>query len=87
VVAVQSGINRPRYPALSRLLRANARTLETLALSDLDPPPADARFVRAILPQRTRAGRVLEGTSQEKAEALLAVLKEKALISQVAGRP
>jgi electron transfer flavoprotein beta subunit len=81
VVAVQSGINRPRYPALSKLLRANTKPLETIALSDLDPPLAETRFLGANRPQRTRSGRVLEGTSKEKAEALLALLKEKALIS------
>jgi electron transfer flavoprotein alpha/beta subunit len=66
---------------LSKLLRANTKPLETIALSDLDPPLAETRFLGANRPQRTRSGRVLEGTSKEKAEALLALLKEKALIS------
>jgi electron transfer flavoprotein beta subunit len=80
VVAVQSGINRPRYPALSKLLRANTRTLKTITLNDLGSLAAEARLVRLGLPERARAGRVLAGTSEEKAEALLAALKEKALI-------
>lgn len=80
VVAVQSGINRPRYPALSKLLRANNQTLETIALTAMGVSPVEATFKGVTLPQRARAGRVLEGTPKEKAEALLAHLKEKALI-------
>jgi electron transfer flavoprotein beta subunit len=81
VVAVQPGINRPRYPALSKLLRANAKTLDTLALADLRTPSAEARLIGVSVPQRARSGRVLEGTSKEKATSLLALLKERALIS------
>ncbi|MEJ2639818.1 MAG: electron transfer flavoprotein subunit beta/FixA family protein [Desulfosarcinaceae bacterium] len=84
VIAVQSGINRPRYPALSKLLRANARALETIPLTEIAPPPVESRFVGAILPEPVRAGRVLAGTLTEKAAALLALLKEKALISGAA---
>jgi electron transfer flavoprotein beta subunit len=80
VVAVQSGLNRPRYPALSKLLRANNQTLETIALAAMGLSPAEARFKGATLPQRARAGRVLEGTPREKAEALLVHLKERALV-------
>jgi electron transfer flavoprotein beta subunit len=81
VIAVQSGINRPRYPALSKLLRTNSQTLVTIALTDIGVSPVEPRFVGAILPERTRAGRILAGTAQEKAEAMLALLKERALIA------
>jgi electron transfer flavoprotein beta subunit len=81
VVAVQSGLNRPRYPALSKLLRANAQALDTLPLDTLGPPPADARLLGVALPRRARAGRELTGTAKDKAEALLTLLKERALLA------
>jgi electron transfer flavoprotein beta subunit len=80
VVAVQPGINRPRYPALSNLLRANAQELETVALEALGPPPLHPHLVGMALPRRARAGRVLEGAPAEKAMKLLTILREKALI-------
>lgn len=81
VVTVQSGINRPRYPSLSNLLRANARDLDTIELAALGPAPMHAAFMGAVLPRRIRAGRVLSGTPVEKAETLVALLKGRALLN------
>jgi len=81
VVTVQSGINRPRYPSLSKLLRANAKELDTMVLDSLGPAPVHAAYLGACLPPRSRTGRVLAGTPQEKAEVLVALLKERALLS------
>lgn len=81
VVAVQSGINQPRYPALSKLLRANAMELDRVELAGLGPAPMHAAFTGAVFPRRSRAGRVLAGTPAEKAAALVATLKEKGLLN------
>jgi electron transfer flavoprotein beta subunit len=80
LLALQSGINRPRYPSLSNLLRANRQPVDT---SSDDSDTAQGGPVVCLglrQPPRTRAGRVLEGSLQEKAERFLSLLKEKALI-------
>lgn len=81
VVAVQSGINRPRYPSLSNLLRANARDLDTIELGTLGPAPIHSAFMGAVLPRRVRAARILGGTPAEKAKTLVAILKGRGLLN------
>lgn len=80
VISVQSGINRPRYPSLSNLLRANRQPVETIADEGREKI-ADPVVCRGIvLPLSVREGRVLSGTAQEKARQFLTILKEKAFI-------
>lgn len=80
LLALQSGINRPRYPSLSNLLRANRQAVETLVAED-DAADADPVACLGFMqPPRTRAGRLLEGSPQEKAETFLTLLREKAFI-------
>ena len=80
LLALQSGINRPRYPSLSNLLRANRQPV------DIIPANAEVRDIDPVVglglmqPPRNRAGRVLEGGLREKAETFLALLREKAFI-------
>jgi electron transfer flavoprotein beta subunit len=80
LLALQSGINRPRYPSLSNLLRANRQPVDIIAASpdakDIDPVVC----MGLMRPPRTRAGRMLEGGLQEKAATFLSFLREKALI-------
>ena len=83
VFAVQTGINEPRYPSLSNLLRANRQDVETL---DMPSPGGEGckapdGMAGMVMPKKMRAGRRLEGTPLQKAEALAAILKQRALIS------
>ena len=80
LLAIQSGINRPRYPSLSNVLRAREQKLEKIPA---EYPPGQARSERLVsiaYPEETTKGTVLEGTPGEKAEKLLAILHEKALL-------
>ena len=80
LLAVQSGINRPRYPSLSNLLRANRQPV-TIVPGDADEKAIDPVACLGLMqPPRHRAGRLLEGRLEEKAAAFLALLKEKAFI-------
>jgi electron transfer flavoprotein beta subunit len=80
VLTIQSGINTPRYPSLSNLLRANKQKLEIIESTSLSQPETGEEIVRVAYPEKSRAGTVLEGTGQEKARALLHILRERALI-------
>jgi len=82
---LQTGINQPRYPALSSLLRANRTPPETIPVKDSDAPSARQFTVGTTVPQKQRQGRVLEGTAEQKAGELVTVLREKGLLRQVAG--
>jgi len=80
VLTIQSGINRPRYPSLSNLLRAKQTKPHTLEATALPAAPARLELVAVDPPQRTRAGRRLEGDIQDKARQLAAILRERALL-------
>ena len=78
VLTIQTGINRPRYPSLSNMLRANRTQIETIdsaSLGEVDPRQIVAW---SGYPARTRAGRRLAGDTGEQARELCAVLREKA---------
>ncbi len=83
VLAVQTGINEPRYPSLSNLLRANKQEVETVAVSppERENGKAPEDMLRMEMPRKMRAGRRLEGSPTEKAGQLIAILQDKALLS------
>jgi electron transfer flavoprotein beta subunit len=79
LLTIQSGIHTPRYPALSKLLRANQYPLEVLPAASLTTPP-DRQQVWAITPpERVRAGVMMEGTAESKARQLAKLLHAKGL--------
>ena len=82
VLTIQSGINTPRYPSLSNLLRANRMALEIIPAKDLECDSAPEVVVRIAYPQKTRSGTVLNGTEEEKAAQLVRILREKALLPE-----
>lgn len=81
VISVQSGINKPRYPTLSGMLRA--KKLEVgLVESDGNKLNGECfRVIKSSFPKRTRNGVLLEGDDFQKAEQLVAILKEKAFLA------
>jgi len=80
LLTIQSGINEPRYPSLSNLLRANKSQIHEISADDRPPATSLCRTIGYAYPEKKREGRILEGTAQEKAEGLLGILREKSLI-------
>lgn len=80
LLAVQSGINKPRYPTLSGLLRAKKHEIMKLDSSTLPVSPPALEIVTASLPGQIRNGVMLEGDPAQLADKLVSILKDKALI-------
>lgn len=80
VITIQSGINTPRWPSLSNLLRANSQELEMIAISDPAKPQQMEQPAAVGYPRKSRAGQVLTGSLQEKAAHLLTIFREKSLL-------
>jgi electron transfer flavoprotein beta subunit len=80
VLAVQSGINQPRYPILSKMLRANHKRLTLIRAETLAPCADQVMLRRTRNPQKTRAGRVLKGTPLDKARQLITILQSRSLM-------
>jgi electron transfer flavoprotein beta subunit len=79
LLTIQSGIHAPRYPALSKLLRANKYPLEVLPGNSWANPAARQQTVAIRSPMRTREGLFLEGSGEEKARQLAAMFHAKGL--------
>lgn len=80
VLTIQSGINSPRYPSLSNLLRANRAPNEKIQAGDLAQGPFPEIVDRVEYPQKKISGEILEGTQEQKAAQLVRLLREKALL-------
>ena len=80
VLTIQGGINKPRYPSLSNMLRAKQQKLKTLAAGLAEVREPREKIMRVSYPQKSRSGMVLEGNQQEKAAQLLKILREKTWI-------
>ncbi|GAB6146713.1 electron transfer flavoprotein subunit beta/FixA family protein [Desulfocicer niacini] len=82
VLTLQSGINSPRYPSLSGMLRAARHLPLCLNEDDLGPPPARQEIKRLAVPEKKRNGLVLQGSPEEKAVTLGQILEEKGLLNR-----
>ena len=80
LLTIQTGINKPRYPTLSKLLRANRLELQTIDAAKLDFPEIRQSAVQVALPQKVRNGIRLEGTPEIKAEQLLSILRARSIL-------
>jgi len=80
VITIQSGINTPRWPSLSNLLRANSQKLETVSIGDPPKLPRREFLSQVTYPQKNRDGVVLAGSVKDKAARLLKILGEKSLL-------
>jgi electron transfer flavoprotein beta subunit len=80
VLTIQTGINQPRYPSLSNIMRAKKQELEVIRSASPDLPHSREAVLRVSHPQKTRDALVLEGDQTEKAVRLLGMLREKSLI-------
>lgn len=80
LLTLQSGINLPRYPALSKVLKAKKAELETIPVEQLEQTIKGQQIVRCSYPQKQRSGTVIEGSSRDKARQLLSLLEEKSFL-------
>ncbi len=77
LLTIQAGINTPRYPSLSKVLRAADKEVLTV-----DGQGASPRQVCSAIrhPEKQRAGVVVEGGRTEKVRELYRVLRQKNIL-------
>ncbi|NLY08614.1 MAG: electron transfer flavoprotein subunit beta/FixA family protein [Tissierellia bacterium] len=80
-------LNAPRYMAVDRIFDAYKQDVTVWGINDLDISPeqvglkaSPTRVFRSFTPDPKGAGKMLEGTTQEKLEALVVELKHKHII-------
>ena len=80
LLTVQTGMNQPRYPTLSNLMRAKAQKATVIPGSTLPPVKARETVLGIHYPQKSRAGVCLKGEPREKAVGLLEILQQQGLL-------
>lgn len=80
LLSVQSGINRPRYPSLSNVLRAKKQEIAAIKADTFREPAQRERIKKVYYEKKTGRGHFIEGSTDEKAVELLNILHEKSLI-------
>ena len=80
VLTIQSGINTPRYPSLSNVIRARDQEIISIDAERLHTPEKREELVSLAYPEPSLKGLFIEGTQREKAQALLRILHEKSFI-------
>jgi electron transfer flavoprotein beta subunit len=80
LLTIQAGINRPRYPSLSNVLRSKEQAVATIDVHSLRLPEPGEQVEQVSFPQRSRECTVLEGTPEEKAHRLARILREKSFL-------
>ena len=84
----QKGLNEPRYASLPGIMKAKKKPLEEKGLADLGIAPQEAgaagsksKIAKMTPPPARKPGRIIEGeTPQEKAAALVKLLREEAKV-------
>ncbi len=80
LLTIQSGINRPRYPSLSNVFRAKEQPIITIRADGIDAATRQEVLSELSYPEKSSRGIIIEGTTEEKAGRLIAVLHERALL-------
>ncbi len=80
VLTIQSGINKPRYPSLSNVIRARDQEIITIDGENLQTLKKREQLVSLSYPEPSSKGLFIHGTQREKAQALLRILHEKSFI-------
>ena len=80
VLSVQSGMNTPRYPSLSHVLRAKSQELETIEAHHAEECSAVQTITSFSYPDPGATGEFIEGTPADKARKLIKLLHERSIL-------
>ncbi|MBN2032022.1 MAG: electron transfer flavoprotein subunit beta/FixA family protein, partial [Deltaproteobacteria bacterium] len=80
VLTIQSGINFPRYPSFSKVMRARTYPQELIRAEDLGIPEPRDSCLGVRIPKTASQGVFIEGSPREKARRLIKILHEKSLL-------
>ncbi len=80
LVTIQSCRNKPRYPSLSNIMRANSQKLEIIGVNTREQNGRTEEFNGLGVPQKSRVVRFLNGSASDKASELLSIIRSRGLL-------
>jgi electron transfer flavoprotein beta subunit len=79
LLTIQAGINQPRYPSLSALLRAKKKDIQIIQIDNNDMDN-DQSIMRICPAEKNRKGKTLTGSISQKAREFIEILNEKGVL-------
>jgi len=76
-LAIQTGINQPRYPTIKGIMGAKRKPIDAVATADLADGAPLQRLERLFVQQKEKRTVMIEGTPEEAAARLADVLKNE----------
>ncbi|MEE9267976.1 MAG: electron transfer flavoprotein subunit beta/FixA family protein [Thermoplasmata archaeon] len=80
LLTIQFGINEPRFASVAAILRATRQTIREMAASTEEGPGLTVR--RMYIPEVAHQAEMLEGSGDEVAQKLAALLREKGFVPE-----
>jgi electron transfer flavoprotein beta subunit len=77
LVTCQLGLNTPRYPTLPNIMKAKKKELLSVEGSELLKVEAKQETSKIYIPEKKSGGIVLEGDTNDLADQLIKILKER----------
>jgi len=81
VLTIQPGINVPRYPSFSKVMRARTCAQERIRAGDIEVPEPRESSRGIHFPEAASHGVFIQGSPKEKALKLINILHQKSLLS------
>lgn len=80
VLTLQTGINSPRYPSLSMVLRARKKEIAVIPAGSFEKKDPGVMLKALHYPEKKNKGVFLNGTIENKVDQLIDILAKKALL-------
>jgi electron transfer flavoprotein beta subunit len=80
VLTIQSGINQLRYATLKGIMAAKKKEIRAVAAAASGTDGARQKIVGLYVPEKTKQTRMIDGSSQEAAAALIRALRDEARV-------
>jgi len=80
VLALQTGINIPRYPSLSKVLRAKKKKLKKIHAKAPENQEQTLTMTKIQFSRKKRKGIFLKGNIDDKADKLIEILEARAML-------
>jgi electron transfer flavoprotein beta subunit len=77
LLTIQSGINQPRYPSLSNMLRSKSQEIATMDPEFFSPLNTNGYDFSVSFPDKSSNCIMIDGGSDNKADTLFAMLRDK----------
>ncbi|MBF0119538.1 MAG: electron transfer flavoprotein subunit beta/FixA family protein [Desulfobacterales bacterium] len=76
LLTIQSGINRPRYPSLSNIIRSRSQKILTIPVEEICKTNKREDNINIKFPEIYSSCSIIKGSAEKKAEQLLIILKK-----------